>query len=450
MRPRALAVSALATTLAASVSTGVAYGVRSADTPAPSFSVPSLAAQYPTPFEANGATNWTSLAEEQSFLSALDAASPRTSISQVGTTKQGRPIQLVEIKGTPKNSSMKDHATVLFTCLQHGNEPAAREGCLVKLRDLALADDPAVVKMLQDVTVLFVPTVNPDGRAANTRANSDGIDINRDHLELESLEAQTIAKLFRERKPDLVHDTHEYSSAPRTDITYMWPRNRNVHEAVHDLAHELNVEWVAPSVEAGGFTTNQYGITVKNGKQVAQSAGDGDERILRNATGLHHALGILVESYTANQNAAEQADPTLNRKRRVETQARAIDGTLAMVAKNRTRRDITAATDLSRASATTRWASNIDAFAFAGADNELPATNEIALTPPCAYTLTGAQLAEVGGLLERHGVAVTPLENGGARVSMAQESASVIPLLLDTRALYSPVNATATTTCTTP
>ena len=444
MRLRALAIPALATVLAASVSTGVSYGVGSSANADPAFDLPSLTAVLPTPFESNGATNWTSAADEQSFLSSLDAASPRTTVSQIGATKQGRPIQLVKIEGTPKNSSMKDHATVFFLCSQHGNEPAGREACLITMRDLALGTDTKVTDMLQDVTVLFVPNANPDGRAANTRGNSDGVDINRDHLELATLEDQTYAReIFLGYKPDLVHDLHEYSGEPRTDITYMWPRNLNVDLGVYEQAVDLNREWVVPAIESGGYSTNLYATVFKNGRAVAQSAGDEDERILRNTSGLRHALGILVESYTANQSPAEQATPALNRLRRVTSHVLGVEGTLGMLEKNRTRRDITAATDHSRVNAVTRWSQNVDAFWFGGADNRMPSTTEVAVTPPCAYTLTAEQYAAVSQTLALHGVTVTPLAGGGARVSMAQESSPVIPLLLDRRALRSPVDATA-------
>jgi hypothetical protein len=52
--------------------------------------------------------------------------------------------------------------------------------------------------------------LDTDGRAANTRANSNGIDINRDHLALVTEESQAVARLVRDYRRQVVHDAHEY------------------------------------------------------------------------------------------------------------------------------------------------------------------------------------------------------------------------------------------------
>jgi murein tripeptide amidase MpaA len=395
-----------------------------------------------TGFERSAYRDWTTQEQEQDFLRTLDSASDRVTLAQIGTTKLGRPIQTVTVT-SPGGAA--DKATIIFLCSQHGNEPSGREGCLIQMRDLAYTTSGADRQVLDSTRLIFVPTANPDGRAANTRGNSDGFDVNRDHLLLATAEGRTYARLFEETEPDLIHDLHEYSGEPRTDVTYLWPRNRNVDEEVYENARDLSLDWVKANIERSGYTTGEYAITVKNGKQVLQTAGDEDERILRNAAGLRHSMSILVETYTTAKNAAEQADPALNRFRRVDTQVEGVDGTLNMFTDVRRRTAVMADNDAAREKAKTRWFNNIDAFFFDGADNRLPTeSNRVAVTPPCAYTLTAAQLATMTQLFQLHGITHTPLDSGGARVSMAQESASRIPLLLDSRADYSPVDATRT------
>jgi murein tripeptide amidase MpaA len=397
-----------------------------------------------TGFEISAYRDWTTQEQEQDLLRLIDGASDRMTLSEVGRTKQGRPVQVVELT-SPNGVADEDKEVVFFSCLQHGNEPAAREACLIQIRDLAFTKSKSDIAVMDSMRLLFVPTVNPDGRAANRRGNSDNVDINRDHLLLETEEGKILARLFNEEEPVLVHDLHEYSGAPGFDITYLWPRNLNVDENVYENSRELNLDWVKKNIERSGYTTGEYAIQLKNGKPVLQTAGDDDERILRNAVGLRHSMGILVESWTGFKNQAERDNPALQRFRRVDSQVEGVDGTINMLVDARVRDRIIAEKEAAEEYAKVRWFEDREAFFFDGADNRLPtSSSDVAITPPCAYTLTAEQAAQMAELFELHDIETTPLEGGGVRVSMAQEASPRIPLLLDSRADYSPVDATRT------
>jgi hypothetical protein len=69
--------------------------------------------------------------------------------------------------------------------------------------------------VLDRINVVIVARANPDGAAANTRVTANGIDMNRDHLLLQTPEAQALAKLGRDYNPAVVVDAHEYTVVGR-------------------------------------------------------------------------------------------------------------------------------------------------------------------------------------------------------------------------------------------
>lgn len=387
-----------------------------------------------TGFEQRGGADWTTLAEERRFLHRVDALSDRVSISVAGRTLQGRRLDLVQIAAGPRTpEQVASGSSVLIVCSQHGDEPAGREACLQLIRDLALDQSPATRRLLANSTVLVMPTANPDGRVADTRGNSEGVDINRDHLALQTREGRAVARIVRDYSPQVVHDAHEYGGAVDVydrDLIRLWPRNLNVDTDVRRLAIELADDYIDPAVEGEGYTTGEYGILYgPDGEPIAQVAGNEDERILRNTMGLKHSVGQLVESLVNDFDDDETE--TENKLRRVRTHTLSLMGTTALVLERRA--ELLTSTRAAAEEAAAEGAAGDKPFFFAGADNDLPEPSSVDLTPPCAYTLTLDQFTDVRQVMALHGVEYTR-SDGVVRVSMAQAAQPLIPLLFDVRA----------------
>jgi hypothetical protein len=415
---------------------------------------PARAADPPrTGFEENDGAAWTTHEEELAFLTAVDAGSPLVSIEVIGTTEEDRPIHLVRLGSpAPRTAAQARNQPVeLHVCSQHGNEPAGREACLIWLRDLAFTEDPALLAQLASQTILFVPSANPDGREANRRENSEGVDVNRDHLNLGSLEAQAIAKVILDWQPDIAIDHHEYGPGEPIlyddEVLYLWPRNLNVDDGVHDLAETLGRSYVLPDSEAAGYSADEYGQYELADNDIHQSAGDGDEGIMRNAMGLRHSLGVLVETAVTEDprnSPLELIDRAMVQRRRVAAHMAVAASVLRFIRERGAEaEDVTAGAAVRKAREGRERSAPVY---FGGADNQEPAPEDVVDPPPCGYRLTAEQAAEHRTVLQLLGIR-SRRSGGGAFVPMGQAAEPLIPLLLDGRGMRHSVEGTPVDDC---
>lgn len=392
-----------------------------------------------TGFEKSGGAEWTTHEQELKFLAEVDRLSKRVSVSVIGQTIERRPMHLVRL-GHPAPHSRREalrQPVLLFVCSQHGNEPAGREACLQALRDLAFTDNPKLVQQLKSMTILFIPSANPDGRVANSRENARGVDINRDHINLESPEARAIAEVVRDWKPELVLDLHEYGpSLPVVyddDLLYLWPRNLNVDKTIHGMSKHFVMDYIEPGAEERGYSADEYGQYELADHDIHQSAGDGDEGIARNAMGLRHSIGILVESAVTenprNGPGELTSEAELN-KRRVASHLVVAGETLEFLRAEGAK--VARETRKAAAEKTFEGKKRSAPVYFGGADNDPPEESEIQDPPPCRYELTQKQAGSLTTVFRLLGI--RSVERGGkVSVPMGQPAEPVIPLLLDER-----------------
>ena len=97
---------------------------------------------------------------------------------------------------------------MLLWSQMHGDEPSATPA-LLDVADYLLADARGAARVLDELTLLMVPMLNPDGTERGVRRNAQGIDVNRDALNLATPEGR-ILKAVRDRyQPILGFNLHD-------------------------------------------------------------------------------------------------------------------------------------------------------------------------------------------------------------------------------------------------
>lgn len=160
------------------------------------------------------------------YLGAVDAASTRVLSGVAGTSVQGRPIPYA-IVSSPRNLARlgavaararasrqaQGHATgdpaiVWIGANVHGNEPSGTDADLQLLSELARG---SACGLLDRLVIGLLPVQNPDGRAAGTRANAAGFDLNRDWFARTQPETTAKLGLLVRYPPVAFADQHEES-----------------------------------------------------------------------------------------------------------------------------------------------------------------------------------------------------------------------------------------------
>ncbi|WP_018156143.1 M14 family zinc carboxypeptidase [Demetria terragena] len=401
-----------------------------------------------TPFEDSDGAKWTTYEQSLTFNRQLAASTDRVSVTNVGTSTQGRKIQRVAVGHPAPQDAAKavKGSTAMVVCSIHGNEPSGRESCLKLARDLALSKDPAVTRFLKTTTVLFLHA-NPDGWVANTRGNATGADLNRDYMAAEQPETQAVLKTIRDWKPDILNDLHEYGARPDydTDLLHLWPRNRNTDQGVYRYAKKMSQNYASAQVVSQGYTSGVYGQLVRDGKPYLQVAGDSQARILRNYAGLVNVVGMLSETAANALTPEEKADPNLLNRRRVDVNLFSAVGSLQLVQENR--KDLIKVTAGAETRQQKMGADQKGIIYFGGQDDMVPTESKLVEPAPmCGYRLTAEQFAKVKKPLALHGIASSKV-GADRMVSMAQAQRGLIPQLLDGRYEFKLVDGTPMKSC---
>ena len=119
------------------------------------------------------------------------------SLNILGTSVENRPIYSYSEGNGPKK--------VLMWSQMHGNESTTTKA----LVDFWLyLKTPEAKQLRETCTFLMIPQLNPDGSDAYTRVNANGVDLNRDAIDLSQPESRVLRDVYEQFKPDYCFNLH--------------------------------------------------------------------------------------------------------------------------------------------------------------------------------------------------------------------------------------------------
>ena len=250
-----------------------------------------------TPLESSGFRSLSTNAEIMDFTREAAGLSDKIRVHDIAVTTGKRIIQLVEIS----DGSLNNHKpVVLLFAQQHGNEPSGKEGALMLIREFASGN---LNHLLEKLDILIIPQVNPDGGDNNQRRTARGIDPNRDHLLLRSIEARAVQHVFNKYHPQVTVDVHEYypfgdswkelGYRRNFDIQLGMVTNPNIAPEISEISKEIFSD-VHNAVESAGFSFFEYTLgSLPEGERLRRSTVDINDG--RQSLGIQNTVSFIIE-----------------------------------------------------------------------------------------------------------------------------------------------------------
>ena len=228
------------------------------------------AQQLQTPAEAVDYSQGGTLYEPlMSFVYELESQTDLMNVIPLTETLMGRDVVLATLSNPavfrPSDLAKSDKPIVLIVNNVHGGEVAGKDAAMEIMRDLVHGDLRA---LLDEVVVLVVPTINPDGAEVRRRTNEEGFDMNRDYIKLESQEIHAlVTQVINAWQPDIWVDTHHGGSAPYT-LTYQTNMNPSGDQDIVAFGNDRILARVREALRAEDYDGFWYtGVGSVNGVQ---------------------------------------------------------------------------------------------------------------------------------------------------------------------------------------
>ena len=264
-------------------------------------------------------------AEVIEFLETVVRMDDRMSLTTFGFTNEARAIPLVTVaQGLADRSpaAIRENGKLVLY-LQgniHGGEVEGKEALQILLREIASGQHDS---WFNDMILLVAPVYNADGNDAvglnnrpgqngpaggmGQRPNAQGLDLNRDHMKLNSPEARSVARLVGDYAPHVTMDLHTTNGTNHAYfLTYSPPLHPNTDPAIISLLRDRLLPDVTETIrDKHGMNFYYYGNAGGGGGAAPGgqanlprwSTFDSRPRFNNNYLGLRNRIAILSEAF---------------------------------------------------------------------------------------------------------------------------------------------------------
>jgi len=242
---------------------------------------------------------------------ALKAAARQAyiSVDSAGYSVNNNPLFLAHLY---HGSRDKQPWKVFLYGQQHGNEHAGKDALMALIKKIAADPD----YLPEDVELWIIPSLNPDGNAADRRRNANDADLNRDHVVMQQPETRILHEAFRRIMPHVAVDCHEFGRDSRDYAEQGWSEwpiimmdcaNNPLYSKELFMAGQRWCEKIEPFMAAKGINYTRYYVggvpPLQEQRFSTLEADDG-----RNGLGAYGGLSFIIESGVKRNMPDPQAD----------------------------------------------------------------------------------------------------------------------------------------------
>ena len=269
-----------------------------------------------TPYEKGNQNQTTLWTECIAFYEELARRFPSIlKFEQVALSDAGIPLHvgIVSPDGIFDRKQIKHEGRTVFFNNNgiHPGEPEGIDSCMAMVRDLCF--NPEKLVKLGKTVLLFVPIYNVDGclnRANTSRPNQDGpeqfgfrgnsrhLDLNRDFIKCDTLNAQFFNKLIAEWDPDVMVDTHTSNGADYTyTMTLIHTQPDKLGSGLGPYLRDKMLPQMYRDMDAAGWPTCPYVNPVKDTPDDGIADFLEVPRFSTGFTALHNIIGFMPETH---------------------------------------------------------------------------------------------------------------------------------------------------------